>query len=133
MAAEPYSHSVPYQTDINAVFKLLREDVFKKGEYRGSELNPKPMQEALENMEADGTASILDIERVGEEIEPGVLAPLDEETLREIFGTARPTIEMIKEHDFDIYGWIDRGECIYITVYKDGKPDTIFFAGYSYD
>ena len=121
MGAEPYQYIVPYQEDMNKVLSGLREKVFKEGNYRGSELNPSTMEEAVENMMADGTCSILDITRLSDEIEMECLAPLDNEALIEIFGTEKPTLEMVKENEFDIYGWIDRGEAVYITVYKDGK------------
>jgi hypothetical protein len=28
---------------------------------------------------------------------------------------------------------IDRGRCVYVIVYADGKPSELMFAGYSYD
>jgi hypothetical protein len=61
MGAEPWSYYVPFQADIQAALDKLRDQVFKSGKYRGSQLKPRTPTEALENMEADGTASILDI------------------------------------------------------------------------
>ena len=28
---------------------------------------------------------------------------------------------------------VDRGHCVYLVLFKNGKPSEIFFAGYSYD
>jgi hypothetical protein len=33
----------------------------------------------------------------------------------------------------DFFEELDRGHGIYIVLYKDGKPDELFFAGYSFD
>jgi hypothetical protein len=37
------------------------------------------------------------------------------------------------EQNMDFLDDIDRGHGVSIILYKDGKPDEIFFAGYSYD
>jgi hypothetical protein len=60
------------------------------------------------------------------------VTPLDETVLQQLYGTTRPTREMI-EHNMDFFEEIERGHGIYIIVYKDTSPDEIFFAGYSYD
>ena len=54
------------------------------------------------------------------------------ELLEEWFSTPHPTREMI-EQNMDFFDDIDRGHGVSIIVYKDDKPDEIFFAGYSYD
>jgi hypothetical protein len=54
------------------------------------------------------------------------------EILEELYGTTKPTREMI-ENNMDFFEGIERGHCIYIIVYKDEKPDEILFAGYSFD
>ena len=37
------------------------------------------------------------------------------------------------EQNKDLFETIDPGHGVSIIVYKDDKPDEIFFAGYSYD
>jgi hypothetical protein len=133
MGAEPYSYTVPYQPDIAKALQDLRKEVFKSGNYRGSEHKPKTIKEAIDNMVADGTASILDIERLSNVIDLGAAAPLEADVVLEMFGTGKPTIELIKEHEHDLYGWVGRGQCIYLISFKDNKPDQIYFAGYSFD
>jgi len=83
MGAEPYYYFVPYQADINAALRTLRQREFEAGRYNpvmpfpsrflplGPD-SPSPgrrhdsIEEALEDSDADGTRSILDIERVSD-------------------------------------------------------------------
>lgn len=132
MGAEPWSNYTPYEPNVQAALEKLRERVFAAGEFRGSELQPATIEEAFENMDADGTASILDITQVGDAPDFCTVCPLGDDQLRTLFGTTQPTHEMI-ESNMDFYEEIDRGQGIYITVYKDGKPSEYFFAGYSFD
>jgi hypothetical protein len=37
------------------------------------------------------------------------------------------------EQDMSFMEDLERGHCVYTLAYKDGKPDEIFFAGYSFD
>ena len=90
------------------------------------------IDEAREDAAEDGTRSILDIETVGDEPDFGVAAPLDPELLEELYETTRPTRRMIEEN-MEFLEDVERGHCVYTVVYKDGKPDELFFAGYSYD
>ena len=132
MGAEPWNYFVPYEGDIEAALEKLREREFHAGRFRGSELNPATIEEAFENMDADGTASILDITQVADEPDFCTVAPLPDERLVELFGTKQPTRQMIVANQ-DFYEDIDRGQGVYIIVYKDGKPSELFFAGYSFD
>ena len=43
-----------------------------------------------------------------------------------------PTREMV-EQNMDFLEDVDRGHCVYIVMYKNGKPDEFFFAVYSFD
>jgi hypothetical protein len=132
MGAEPWSYFVPFEPSVDAALKKLRQRVFESGDFRGSEMKPATPEEALENMEADGTASILDILQVSESPEFCSVCPLSDAQLQTLFGTAQPTHQMV-ESNMDFYEDIERGQGIYMIVYKDGKPDEYFFAGYSFD
>jgi hypothetical protein len=132
MGAEPWDYFVPYEKDIQAALDKLRQREFRAGRYRGSEEDPATIEEAVENMDADGTGSILDITHIAEEPDFCAVAPLSAEELVQLFGTDRPTREMI-ERSTDLYEDIDRGQGVYIIAYKDGKPSEIFFGGYSFD
>jgi hypothetical protein len=132
MGAEAWDYFVPYEADIQAALDKLRQREFRAGRYRGSEAHPATIEEVLENMGADGTASILDITHIAGEPDFFAVAPLPAEELVRLYGTEQPTREMIKRN-MDLYEEIDRGQGVYIIAYKDGKPSEIFFAGYSFD
>lgn len=132
MGAEAWDYFVPYQDDIQAALEQLREREFRAGRFNGRESNPTTIEEAREAGDADGTRSILDIDRIGDEPDFGVVVPLSSEQLMDFFGTEQPTHAMV-EKNLDFYEDIERGQGIYIIVYKDGKPSEIFFGGYSYD
>jgi hypothetical protein len=147
MGGEPWFYFVPYQADINRALQALRRREFEAGRYNPViplpefpvEANaPAPgaqhasIEEAIEAADADGTRSILDMERVSADPDYGAITPLSEEDLVDLFGTATPTREMIESNE-DLFEAIDRGQGVYIVAYRDGKPSEIFFAGYSFD
>lgn len=68
------------------------------------------------------------------------IKPLSDLELVRCFGTTKPTREVIDdnlanaaEEDEDLYQNINRGQGVYLIIYKDAKPDGIFFGGYTYD
>jgi hypothetical protein len=132
MGAEPWSYFVPFEPDVEAALEKLRKRVFDAGDFRGSEMKPATPDDAFTNMGVEGTASILDILMVTDEPEMCSVCPLPGAQLTSLFGTAQPTHEMI-EANMDFYEDIERGQGIYIVVYKDDNPDEYFFAGYSFD
>lgn len=90
------------------------------------------IEEALEEADADGTRSILDMMRVAGEPDFFAVTALAPEELVELFRTDRPTREMI-EGGYELFDTLERGQGVYVVVYKDGEPSEIFFAGYSFD
>jgi hypothetical protein len=147
MGAEPYFYFVSYQPDITAALQALRQREFQAGRYNPvlpflefplGPQSPSPgaqhssIEAACEEADADGTRSILDLDRVSKEPDFGAVTSLDESLLQQLYGTTRPTREMI-ENNMDFFEEVERGRGIYIIVYKDARPDEIFFAGYSYD
>jgi hypothetical protein len=132
MGAEAWDYFVPYEPNIQTALDKLRRQEFAAGRFRGSELNPTSIEEAFENMDADGTASILDIERVSDEADFSAVCPLSAGELTRYFGTDKPTREVIEANQ-DFYEDIECGQGIYIVVYKDNKSSEIFIAGYSFD
>jgi hypothetical protein len=149
MGAEPYWYFVDYQPKIEKALQELREREFRAGRYNPvmpflspefpiGPASPAPgaqhdsIDEAMEDAAEDGTRSILDIQRIADEPDFCVAAPLNEDVLEEIYGTKQPTRQMI-EQNMDFLEDVDRGHCVYTLVYKDGKPTEIFFAGYSFD
>ena len=147
MGGHPWFYFVEYEPDLNAALQKLREREFMAGRYNPAvnfpefpvgPQSPAPgaqhdsIEEALEDSDADGTRSILDMERVGEVPDYGVVAPLPKEELMNLFGTNRPTREMVESSD-ELFDALERGQGVYVVVYDGGQPSEIFFAGYSFD
>jgi hypothetical protein len=72
------------------------------------------------------------MERISHEADYGAVTPLSEEDLLDLFGTTKPTREMVESND-ELFDALERGQGVYIVTYQDDKPSEIFFAGYSFD
>src|SRR5919197_4342021 len=143
MGGHPWFYFVDYEPDINAALQKLRQREFLAGRYNPvlwfpefpiGPQSPAPgaqhgsIEEAIEDADADGTRSILDMEKVSDTPDYSAVAPLPEDELIELFGTNKPTHEMVEGSD-DLYEHLERGQGVYIVVYSDGQPSEIFFAG----
>ena len=132
MGAEPYEYFVPYERNIQAALEKLRADVFAAGEFNGAELGPATPEEALEMADADGTASILDIQRITDHPDHFCAAPLSAKELNQYFGTDKPKREDVQYSD-EFWDSLDRGQARYVVLYQDEQPTELYFAGYSFD
>jgi hypothetical protein len=147
MGGHPWFYFVDYDVDVNSALQRLREREFQAGRYNPvidfpdfpvTPESPAPgaghdsIEEAFEEADADGTRSILDMMTVSDVPDYSAVAPLPQEDLLDLFGTERPTHEMIEESE-ELYDKLERGQGVYIIVYKDDQPSEIFFAGYSFD
>jgi hypothetical protein len=150
MGGHFWSYCVPYQENIQAALEALREQEFRAGRFwQPAEVQPglfgrllgrgpsKPKRpasipEALKISDATGTRSILDMERVTDTPELGAVSSLRSEELRDLFGTEQPALEAIEKSD-EFIDRLERGQGVYIVLYQEGKPEKIYFAGYSYD
>lgn len=148
MGGHPWFYFVEHEPDIDAALQKLRRREFEAGRYNPAvdfpefpltADSPAPgaqhdsIEEAIEDADADGTRSILDMERVAEEADFNAVAPMPRETLLELFGTERPTHEMVEEGD-ELFELMDeRGQGVYVIVYEGERPTEIYFAGYSFD
>jgi hypothetical protein len=147
--AHPYYYFVPYQPDIDAALQGLRQREFRAGRYHPvmpfvfEHLPPGPtsaapgrqhgsIDEARWAADAEGTRSILDLDRVGQTPDVGVAARLPDERLRQLYGTDRPTRAML-EHNMDFLEDVACGQGVYVVLYEGERPSEIFFAGYSFD
>lgn len=149
MGAEAYWYYEKYTGDVDTTLQQLREREFRAGRYNpvtpfpdsppgphspapgaGHATMEEAMKEAFEY--GDGTRSILDLMTVGEEPDFCVAARLPDEELLRLYGTTRPTREMI-DSNLPFSDEAERGQGMYILVYKDNEPDEVFFAGYSFD
>jgi hypothetical protein len=147
MGANPYWYFVKFQADIDKALFELRKREFNAGRYNPVTAFPefpiledssapgakhRSISEAFDAAREDGTRSIIDIERISNEPDFCVAAPFDTNLLESLYGTTAPTREMLEQNQ-DYFDEIERGHCFYTIVFKDGKPDEIFFAGYSFD
>ncbi len=147
MGANPYFYFVEYQLDIDAALQELRAREFEAGRYNPiipfldfpiGPNSPSPgaqhssIDEAMEDADADGTRSILDLDHISDDPDFCAVTPVPSHELERLFGTDQPTRKMIQDND-ELFENIERGQGIYIIAYKNGRPDEIFFAGYSFD
>ncbi len=147
MGAHAYWYVVKYRPDIDAALEELREREFRAGRYNPvipfpnfpiGPNSPEPgaghatMTEASMAAGASGTRSIIDLDHVSDQPDYGAVAPLGDGALQALYGTTRPTREMVRANR-DLWDALDRGQGIYIVLYKDDAPDEIYFAGYSFD
>jgi hypothetical protein len=149
MGAEPYWYFEKFAGDVDAALQALRQREFAAGRYNPvirylSELfpigpnSPAPgakhssIQKAIKEAAEEGTRSILDLDQVADEPEDYAIAPLPDDVLNELYGTTQPTRAMV-EDNMDFWEDMERGQGIYVILYKDRKPDEICFAGYSFD
>jgi len=132
MGGWPYQYVVPFQEDVQAALDVLREDVFARGAYYGSEAHPRSIEEAVARSGESGTRSILDIERVSPRPAYRRAAPLTAAEVERYFGSAQPTVTMVEESD-DLWEDLERGQARYLVVYDGGIRVNLVFVGYSFD
>jgi hypothetical protein len=149
MGGHPYYYVVPYQQDVERALAVLRENEFRAGRYYPAmprltfgapdfwQQRPgarhASIHDAMDDADACGTRSILDVIGVGDQPDYGVAAPLTEAELAALLDTATPTRARVEERLGDLLEDIERGQCRYVILYADGRPSEILFAGYSYD
>lgn len=147
MGAHEWYYFVAYHSDIQQALDALRKREFQAGRYNPvvqfpefpiSGDSPGPgakhvsIEAAIDASDADGTRSILDMNRVGTVPDYGVIVPLARDTMLELYGTEKPTKDMVLRN-MDFFNDIERGQGKYLVVYSEDKPSEILFAGYSFD
>lgn len=132
MGAEPWANFTKYDSNIQRALDRLREDVFAAGTYRYAEEQPSSIDEAREIADADGTCSVLDIDRVSDEPDFFCAAPFSPAELKNYFGTEQPTRRDIEDSE-EYWDDLERGQARYAVVYDGNSPSEIYFAGYSFD
>lgn len=147
MGAEVYYYSVEFEEDDNAALQKLRQREFLAGRYNPVQYFPDfqalendppgaqhdTIEDALWAAEADGTRSILDLARVDDEPDFCVAARLKPKQLIDLFGTEKPTEEIVQEKFSDLLEIIERGHGICFPIYDGDKPIELIFVGYSFD
>ena len=148
MGSEPYWYYVQYDENKNNALQKLRQREFVAGRYNpviphiDFPINDKTIslgkkhetiEEALIDAEADGTRSILDLEKVSAEDDFCIARTLKKDELLKYFGTEKPTKEIIEKNFDNFLDDIERGKGFCITVYENDVPIELFFIGYSFD
>ena len=143
MGASTWDYFTDYEDDAGAALQKLREKVFREGQYEwkpkpDSSMNPRTIDDLCEERGESGTHSILDIQGVSPEPEFGAVCPMPVVRLQELFDTDQPTRKMLEEKQGDEELIEDpvvseRWQGIYFTVYRDGRPNEIYFIGTSGD
>jgi hypothetical protein len=140
---------VPYQPDVQKALEELRAREFMAGRYFPATDNlwtllpigpdsPAPgarhasIEAALDASGDSGTRSILDIIFVSATPRNLAVSPIDRGTLEMLYGTTQPTREMVM-NQLDLFEGIERGQGVYTVIYREGIPQEIMFAGYSFD
>lgn len=100
---------------------------------RESKIIPQTIEELFELNQESGTHSIIDITEISNTTQEDESGTLSTENLMQIFGTEKPTRELVEEKANDLLDFRGRWLCTYIVVYKDNKPDEYFFTGFSGD
>jgi hypothetical protein len=147
VGGHPYWYYVPYAADLQSALDKLRAREFAAGRYspviryiKFSEpafsiqkpgKQHRSIATAIKASTEEGTRSILDIAKVGQRPDYRVAGPLPAARMRELYGTDKPTREMLDGHEF--FEDIERGKCVYVVVHAGDKPSELMFAGYSYD
>lgn len=152
MGASGWDYRVPYSGSVEATFTAVQEQVLAGDEYiwpfdRPAEASvPRPTSLAalkaakeIDEFWDEGTHSILDVERVDADADDpfATIRPLDAEELDELFGTRQPSAADFDRvyHDTSLLDdvleerWTGRS----VVIYRDGRPDEVFFWGYSGD
>ncbi|MEO0529430.1 MAG: hypothetical protein AAF266_02515 [Planctomycetota bacterium] len=132
MGAKPYEYFVPFEVDAQSALDKLRQQVFASGEYATADLKPETIDDAVELGDADGTASILDIELITDEPDFACAAPYSGEELAEYFGTNQPTRGDLQTGD-GFWDDLERGQARFMPIYDGGQPKELCFVGYSFD
>jgi len=144
MGAQPWYYFVPYQPDISQALQELRLQEFEAGRYypatefpglagpQMSDPQHSSIDEAVKASLDTGTRSILDIQRIANELDYQAVSPLPDEELLRLYGTTEPTREQV-EAAMEFYEMLDRGQGFYLVTYRAGSPHQILFAGYSFD
>jgi hypothetical protein len=153
MGGEPYWYVVPYEADIDAALQKLRKRELLAGRYNPVmpfltfpiDVNsPAPggqhatFDDAMEDADADGTRSIIDLQKVSPQPWDGrsdrffTVYPVAKPDLVAWFGTDQPGRAAVVDAE-ELWESLDRGSGAYVVLYDKGKPTEIFFAGYSFD
>jgi hypothetical protein len=120
VGAHAYLYFVPFSTDAEGALRALQAQV------RAASTKPHPPLE--------GPDAIVDVAGVTSEPTLGFAAPLPTDLAEEVFEGAPPTRQALEgEQAGAIFESLDRGQCVFVTVYDEGRATELCFLGYSVD
>ncbi|OQA88270.1 MAG: hypothetical protein BWY31_00432 [Lentisphaerae bacterium ADurb.Bin242] len=132
MGAEAYTWITKYRKNLGDALAAAREETFAAGKFIGAGEKTATIEKAIELGAECGTGSLLDIVSVSDSPELCSVCPVSREDLLEFFGTERPSFAEI-EKCMPFWESFDRGEARAVTLYENGKPAKICFAGWTID
>lgn len=149
MGSHPWSCTAQYEEPLEQVLLKARHKEFlesvceDRSEFQSEDAIEDGISEYIEECDADGTCSILDVENVTtnpEDFNYGQSCPLSKESLTALFGTDKPTADTINKNRggfnsplYRVYEKLNRGQSCYIVSYENDRPARIHFFGMSYD
>jgi hypothetical protein len=163
MGASGWNYFAPYDEDVDRALQQLRRDVFARGDflrhYAGfgglklplwmrlllaaaglaSALKRRRLMKlgdpdlAAEAAGEGGTHSVIDLVGTSRTRAAGYATRAPARVLEEVYGTATPTRDDVERHASELDERLDRGEAYYVCVYRDGRPDELYFEGNSGD
>ena len=132
MGSESYVWVTRYRKNLTEALERARNEVFLSGKFIGAELYPATFQEAWAHDPEGGTGSLLDIVSVGGPDDFCSVYPLSAAELLSFFGTERPALDEIRNCT-EFWESFDRGQARAISLYENGRPAKICFAGWTID
>ena len=132
MGAENYMWVTRYQKSLAKALDMARRETFAAGKFLGAEKMPKSIAAAVEAAAEVGTGSLLDIIRVSKTPELCSVCPVSAKERKAFFGTEHPDGSEIADA-MDFWESFDRGMARAVTLYEQGRPVKICFAGWTLD
>jgi len=106
-----------------------------EAEIRKLQNQPKALtpEDAIAQAGGLDTHSILDIYYISDVPDYGSASPLTHSEMLEVFGTTTPEISNINFSDLTstLHNYRYRGQAVYIILYEQFQPTTIFFSGFT--
>ncbi len=132
MGAENYMWVTRYQKSLAKALDMARRETFAAGKFLGAEKMPKSIAAAVEAVAEEGTGSLLDIMRVSKIPELCSVCTVSAKERKDFFGTEHPDGSEIADA-MDFWESFDRGMARAVTLYEQGRPVKICFAGWTLD
>ena len=132
MGAENYMWVTRYQKSLAKALDMARRETFAAGKFLGAEKMPKSIAAAVEAAAEEGTGSLLDIMRVSKIPELCSVCTVSAKERKDFFGTEHPDGSEIADA-MDFWESFDRGMARAVTLYEQGRPVKICFAGWTLD